>query len=165
MTAESAKCDKLDGAVDDLMESCKVEGKFLCSIFTPISDQFTSISLYAHCLNIILHIHLDLDKKLCHNLDVTLENDDEHKKYGGDYQYIGTVELRDDSEKIYPFYKQMSPARGFSPLYMYHSGEMLIATVQAYIFINAMSQYKIISISMNDFIKIFDTCKHLLLIH
>ena len=60
------------------------------------------LSLHAHCLKTIPNIHLDLDKKVCQNLDITLENDDEHKKYGGDYQYIGTVELSDGSGQIYP---------------------------------------------------------------
>ena len=82
-----------------------------------------------------------MDKKVCHNLDLTLEQDDEHKSFGRDYQYLGTVKLTDGSGNMYPIYKQKSPPTGFKALTMYHSGQMLVATVQAYIFTNAMSQY------------------------
>jgi len=70
----------------------------------------------------------DLDEKVCENLDITLEKDDDDKIHGGDYQYIGTVEL--NSGATYPFYKQMSPVRGIPPLYMYHTrvNNHLVAT-------------------------------------
>jgi len=61
-------------------------------------------------------------------LDVTLEQDDEHKSFGGDYQYLGTVKLTDGSGNMYPIYKQMSAPTGFKALTMYHSGQMLVAT-------------------------------------
>jgi len=70
----------------------------------------------------------DLDKKVCHNLDLTLEQDDEDKSFGRDYQYLGAVKLTDGSGNMFPIYKQKSPPTGFKALTMYHSGQMLIAT-------------------------------------
>ena len=131
MIAASADCDKLEN-IDNLMENCKIDGKFLCLVFILITDELTlnMTSACIQCFNIILNIQLDWDGKMCDNLDITLEEDDEDKVHGGDYQYIGTIELKSGS--TYPFYKQMSPARGVTPLYMYHNrvNNYLIATVR-----------------------------------
>ena len=70
-----------------------------------------------------------MDGAVCHNLYISLEKNDKDIAYGGDYLYIGTVQLRDGSGKFYPFYKQKDPDKPAPPLYMYHSGQMFVATV------------------------------------
>merc|ERR1712136_708530 len=91
------------------------------------------IGVSANC-NSLLDDHLDdlledcpskdIDEKVCKNLELKFENDDEDNAFGGEYEYRGTVKLNDDN--LRPFYEQKhhGPSRG--PIYMYHNGENLV---------------------------------------